>query len=109
MSSPGSPPCRPNPLRLCSCGAPSQIVDSEERRGDPAPDQPAPVGGGIRLLPSKGGGVSQPSPPAALPSGHEVPPSRHAEPIAIVGIGCRFPGGANDPQQFWRLLTDGVD
>jgi acyl transferase domain-containing protein len=31
------------------------------------------------------------------------------EPIAIVGIGCRFPGGANDPESFWKLLRDGVD
>jgi acyl transferase domain-containing protein len=31
------------------------------------------------------------------------------EPIAIVGIGCRFPGGADDPGSFWRLLVDGVD
>jgi len=31
------------------------------------------------------------------------------EPIAIVGIGCRFPGGATDPESFWRLLSDGVD
>ena len=30
------------------------------------------------------------------------------EPIAIIGIGCRFPG-AKDPQAFWRLLRDGVD
>src|SRR5437588_3435052 len=30
------------------------------------------------------------------------------EPIAIVGIGCRFPG-ANDPEAFWRLLRDGRD
>jgi hypothetical protein len=30
-------------------------------------------------------------------------------PIAIVGIGCRFPGGANDPNGLWRLLLDGVD
>jgi myxalamid-type polyketide synthase MxaB len=30
------------------------------------------------------------------------------EPIAIVGIGCRFPG-ANNPQAFWRLLRDGVE
>ncbi len=28
-------------------------------------------------------------------------------PIAIVGMGCRFPGGANDPDSFWRLLRDG--
>ncbi|RMI33405.1 type I polyketide synthase [Nocardia stercoris] len=32
-----------------------------------------------------------------------------AEPIAIVGMACRFPGGANDPAGFWRLLRDGVD
>jgi acyl transferase domain-containing protein/acyl carrier protein len=29
--------------------------------------------------------------------------------IAIVGIGCRFPGGANDPETFWRMLCEGVD
>lgn len=32
-----------------------------------------------------------------------------AEPIAIVGIGCRFPGGANDPESYWNLLAEGVD
>ena len=31
------------------------------------------------------------------------------EPIAIIGIGCRFPGGANTPDAFWELLRDGVD
>lgn len=31
------------------------------------------------------------------------------EPIAIVGIGCRFPGGANDAESFWELLREGVD
>jgi acyl transferase domain-containing protein/SAM-dependent methyltransferase/acyl carrier protein len=31
------------------------------------------------------------------------------EPIAVVGIGCRFPGGANGPEAFWRILRDGVD
>jgi acyl transferase domain-containing protein len=31
------------------------------------------------------------------------------EPIAIVGIGCRFPGGANSPAAFWQLLQNGVD
>lgn len=29
------------------------------------------------------------------------------EPLAIVGIGCRFPGGANDPDSFWDLLING--
>jgi acyl transferase domain-containing protein/acyl carrier protein len=30
------------------------------------------------------------------------------EPIAVVGIGCRFPGARN-PDEFWRLLRDGAD
>jgi acyl transferase domain-containing protein len=32
-----------------------------------------------------------------------------AEPIAVVGIGCRFPGGANGPDAYWRLLLAGFD
>ena len=31
------------------------------------------------------------------------------EPIAIIGIGCRYPGDAEDPGSFWRLLQGGVD
>jgi acyl transferase domain-containing protein/NADPH:quinone reductase-like Zn-dependent oxidoreductase/NAD(P)-dependent dehydrogenase (short-subunit alcohol dehydrogenase family)/aryl carrier-like protein len=31
------------------------------------------------------------------------------EPIAIIGLSCRMPRGANDPEAFWQLLHDGVD
>ena len=31
-----------------------------------------------------------------------------SEPIAVVGLGCRFPS-ANNPQEFWQLLSDGQD
>ncbi len=31
------------------------------------------------------------------------------EPIAIVGLGCRFPGGGDDPAAYWRLLAEGRD
>ena len=32
-----------------------------------------------------------------------------AEPVAIIGLGCRMPGGVSDPEGFWELLRDGVD
>ncbi|ACY15483.1 3-oxoacyl-(acyl-carrier-protein) reductase., 6- deoxyerythronolide-B synthase [Haliangium ochraceum DSM 14365] len=34
---------------------------------------------------------------------------QRSEPIAVVGLACRFPGGADDPERFWRLLERGVD
>src|SRR5262245_4393610 len=32
-----------------------------------------------------------------------------SEPIAVIGVGCCFPGKADSPEAFWRLLCDGVD
>jgi len=29
--------------------------------------------------------------------------------IAIIGLSCRFPGGANSPAEFWRILSSGLD
>ncbi|WP_051756944.1 type I polyketide synthase [Nocardia sp. NRRL WC-3656] len=34
---------------------------------------------------------------------------QQSEPIAIIGMGCRFPGGADDPESFWTSLSDGID
>ncbi|WP_316043510.1 type I polyketide synthase, partial [Actinomadura sp. CNU-125] len=34
---------------------------------------------------------------------------RRDEPIAIVGVGCRFPGGADTPDRFWDLIASGTD
>jgi len=39
---------------------------------------------------------------------HHLPDSALHEPIAIVGMACRFPG-ADSPEAFWELLKNGVD
>ena len=45
---------------------------------------------------------------AAAPTGVAARTDGAQEPIAIIGIGCRFPG-ADGPAAFWRLLSEGTD
>ena len=28
------------------------------------------------------------------------------EPLAIVGLACRFPGGVTSPESFWQMLVE---
>ena len=38
-----------------------------------------------------------------------MPEPTAADPIAIIGIGCRLPGGAVDARSYWQMLMGGVD
>ncbi|MFI1386007.1 type I polyketide synthase [Embleya sp. NPDC020886] len=43
----------------------------------------------------------------ALPAARSA--IRDDEPVAIVAMACRFPGGVTDPEQFWNLIAAGTD
>lgn len=52
-------------------------------------------------------GTTAPVGVAAPPS--MAPAPTPGEPIAVVGVGCRLPGGVHGPAEYWRSLCEGVD
>ncbi|GAA2477703.1 hypothetical protein GCM10010276_12490 [Streptomyces longisporus] len=66
-------------------------------------DYPNPISLAAHLRERLGGGTE---------AGAAMAPAAAAatdEPIAIVGLSCRFPGGVDGPEDLWRLLAEGRD
>ncbi|MEU3256209.1 beta-ketoacyl synthase N-terminal-like domain-containing protein, partial [Streptomyces sp. NPDC006997] len=57
-----------------------------------------------RLLLSEVGG-----PDSAANPGPRSPRAHTDEPLAIVGMACRYPGGVTSPEELWRLVAEGRD
>ncbi|MBB5907964.1 type I polyketide synthase [Actinoalloteichus hymeniacidonis] len=64
-------------------------------------DHPTPAGLAARLRADMAGGPSEDDGPTAQTGADD--------PIAIVAMSCRFPGGVDSPEQLWSLLADGRD
>ncbi len=65
-------------------------------------DYPTPLSLARHLAEQAGGAAS--AVPGPSPA---VRPAASEEPIAIVGMACRYPGGADSPQRLWSLLAEG--
>ncbi|MEU9078629.1 type I polyketide synthase [Kitasatospora sp. NPDC048538] len=61
------------------------------------------------LLPQLPGADEAPAAPAAAAPPAAGPAAAEDDPIAIVAMGCRFPGGVRTPEDLWRLAVEGTD
>jgi polyketide synthase 12 len=69
-------------------------------------DHPTPAALALHLLDELAGAREGVAEPAASVSRRMTPAQ---DPVAIVGLGCRYPGGVRSAEDLWRLLIDGRD
>ncbi|MEU6162511.1 type I polyketide synthase [Streptomyces sp. NPDC047130] len=70
-------------------------------------DHPTPEALAAHLVAEILGDLDTPAP--ALPARAASAAADDDDPIAIVGMACRFPGGADTPEALWRIVADGTD
>ncbi|MDB1090407.1 SDR family NAD(P)-dependent oxidoreductase, partial [Streptomyces sp. ACA25] len=72
-------------------------------------DHPSPAALARFLASQITGGTTapdiSPSPPALVPA----PAATEDDPVVIVGMSCRFPGGVRSPEDLWELVSSGTD
>ncbi|WP_306338910.1 beta-ketoacyl synthase N-terminal-like domain-containing protein, partial [Streptomyces sp. KL118A] len=66
-------------------------------------DHPTPQALATYLCTRLGGTAATPAAPVALPS------ATADDPVAIVAMACKYPGGAVSPEGLWDLVAAGVD
>ena len=71
-------------------------------------DYPSPQAVADFLLDRIDATATAAAPSAAVPSVAAHAPGLD-EPIAVVGMGCRYPGGIASPEDLWRLVAEGRD
>ncbi|MFF7051438.1 beta-ketoacyl synthase N-terminal-like domain-containing protein [Streptomyces griseorubiginosus] len=76
----------------------------------PGPASVSASGPGPASVSASGPGPASVSAPGPGPASLAAPAgAAPGEPVAVIGLGCRLPGGVHGPGDYWRLLTDGVD
>ncbi|MCP3771139.1 SDR family NAD(P)-dependent oxidoreductase [Streptomyces sp. MAR25Y5] len=72
-------------------------------------DHPSPLALSRFLAAEITGGDAGPVPDTAAPAGPVRADAADDDPIVLVGMACRFPGGVRSPEDLWELVRSGAD